>query len=134
MTCQQRETLPITDFTLKENRFDGIYIGRLKGKVDHGFDDASAKDLQARPKPLIRRTQPYSKKIAHRGIWVEPSLHAEIEYRATRFSRASGRTYEGGRSCPENRCRNRYNVRSRSRHPASWFEFLAFALQDERST
>jgi bifunctional non-homologous end joining protein LigD len=52
------------------------------GKVDHGFDSALAKDLQARLKPLIRETQPYAKKIAHRGIWVEPSLLAEIEYRA----------------------------------------------------
>jgi bifunctional non-homologous end joining protein LigD len=52
------------------------------GKVDHGFDTASAKDLRARLKPLIRETQPYAKKIAHRGIWVEPSLLAEIEYRA----------------------------------------------------
>jgi bifunctional non-homologous end joining protein LigD len=31
--------------------------------------------------PLIRKTQPYAKKIAHRGIWVEPSLLAEIGYR-----------------------------------------------------
>jgi len=68
---------------------DGIYLGRRKGKeltyagkVDNGFDAASAKDLQARLKPLIRETQPYAKKIAHRGIWVEPSLLAEIEYRA----------------------------------------------------
>jgi bifunctional non-homologous end joining protein LigD len=38
--------------------------------------------LQARLKPLIRKTQPYSKKIVHRGVWVEPSLLAEIEYRA----------------------------------------------------
>jgi bifunctional non-homologous end joining protein LigD len=38
--------------------------------------------LQERLKPLIRKTQPYSKRIAHRGIWVEPSLLAEIEYRA----------------------------------------------------
>jgi bifunctional non-homologous end joining protein LigD len=51
-------------------------------KVDHGFDTASAKELQARLKPLIRKTQPYGKKIAHKGIWVEPSLLAEIEYRA----------------------------------------------------
>jgi ATP-dependent DNA ligase len=50
--------------------------------VDHGFDTASAKDLRARLKPLIRKAQPYSKKIAHRGIWVEPSLLAEIECRA----------------------------------------------------
>jgi bifunctional non-homologous end joining protein LigD len=88
-TCAQRETLPIAGFALKENKFDGLFIGRLKGsdliyagKVDHGFDTASAMELQARLKPLIRRTQPYSKKIAHRGIWVEPSLLAEIEYRA----------------------------------------------------
>jgi bifunctional non-homologous end joining protein LigD len=89
VTCRQRETLPIAGFALKQNRFDGLFVGRLKGreliyagKVDHGFDSASAKDLQARLKPLIRKTQPYAKKIAHRGVWVEPSLMAEIEYRA----------------------------------------------------
>jgi bifunctional non-homologous end joining protein LigD len=88
-TCAQRETLPIAGFALDGNKWDGIYLGRRKGKdlvyagkVDHGFDTASAKDLQARLKPLIRKTQPYAKKIAHRGIWVEPSLQAEIEYRA----------------------------------------------------
>jgi bifunctional non-homologous end joining protein LigD len=88
-TCQQRETLPIAGFALKANKFDGIYLGRLKGsdlvyagKVDHGFDKSSTAELQARLKPLIRKTQPYAKKIAHRGIWVEPSLLAEIEYRA----------------------------------------------------
>jgi bifunctional non-homologous end joining protein LigD len=89
VTCRQRETLPIAGFALKENQFDGLYIGRQKGKglvyagkVDHGFDKASVEDLQARLKPLIRKTQPYARKIAHRGVWVEPSLLAEIEYRA----------------------------------------------------
>jgi bifunctional non-homologous end joining protein LigD len=79
----------IAGFALKQNKFDGIYVGRLKGKdlvyagkVDHGFDKTSAADLQARLRPLIRKTKPYAKKIAHRGIWVEPSLLAEIEYRA----------------------------------------------------
>src|ERR1700688_4893452 len=88
-TCVQRETLPIAGFALKENKFDGVYVGRVKGKqlvyagkVDHGFDLAAAKALQARLKPLIRKTQPYAKKIALRGVWVEPSLLAEIEYRA----------------------------------------------------
>jgi bifunctional non-homologous end joining protein LigD len=73
----------------RRQKWNGLYLGRRKGrdliyagKVDHGFDTALAKDLQARLKPLIRETQPYSKKIAHRGIWVEPSLLAEIEYRA----------------------------------------------------
>jgi bifunctional non-homologous end joining protein LigD len=89
VTCRQRETLPIAGFALEENKFDGLYLGRTKGKdllyagkIDHGFDKVSAKNLQARLKPLIRKEQPYSKKIAHRGIWVEPSLLAEVEYRA----------------------------------------------------
>jgi bifunctional non-homologous end joining protein LigD len=38
--------------------------------------------LQTRLKRLIRRTQPYAKQITHCGTWVEPSLLAEIEYRA----------------------------------------------------
>jgi bifunctional non-homologous end joining protein LigD len=88
-TCAQRETLAIAGYALDGKKFDDIYLGRQKGeellyagKVDHGFDGASAKDLQARLKPLIRKTQPYTKKIAHRGIWVEPSVLTEIEYRA----------------------------------------------------
>jgi bifunctional non-homologous end joining protein LigD len=88
-TCAQRETLTIAGFALDGTKWDGLYLGRRKGKelvyagkVDHGFDTASAKELQARLRPLIRKTQPYSKRIAHRGIWVEPSLLAEIEYRA----------------------------------------------------
>ena len=89
VTCRQRETLFIAGFALKANKFDGLYIGRRKGndliyagKIDHGFDKVSAKDLQDRLKPLIRKEQPYAKKIAHRGVWVEPSLLAEVEYRA----------------------------------------------------
>jgi bifunctional non-homologous end joining protein LigD len=88
-TCAQRETLTIAGFALDEGKWDGIYVGRRKGddliyagKVDHGFDKASAADLQKRLKPLIRKTQPYEKRIAHKGIWVEPKLLAEIEYRA----------------------------------------------------
>jgi bifunctional non-homologous end joining protein LigD len=89
VTCAQRETLPIAGFALDGSKWDGIYIGREKagqliyaGKVDHGFTPESEKDLRARLRPLIRKTQPYAKKITHRGIWVEPSLLAEIEYRA----------------------------------------------------
>jgi len=88
-TCAQRETLTIAGFALDDNDWDGIYLGRRKGndliyagKVDHGFDKASAKLLRARLTPLIRKTQPYAKRIAQRGIWVEPQLMAEIEYRA----------------------------------------------------
>lgn len=88
-TCAQRETLIIAGFALDEGKWDGIYLGRRKGddliyagKVDHGFDKASAADLQKRLTPLIRKSQPYAKRIAHKGIWVEPNLLAEIEYRA----------------------------------------------------
>jgi bifunctional non-homologous end joining protein LigD len=42
---------------------------------------ASAKDLQARLRP-DPQDPAFAKKIAHRAIWVEPSLNAEIEYRA----------------------------------------------------
>ena len=88
-TCQQRETLAIAGFALDGQKWDGIYLGRRKGedliyagKVDHGFDKESAAVLRKRLTPLIRKTQPYAKRIAHRGIWVEPKLLAEIEYRA----------------------------------------------------
>ena len=79
--CAQRETLTIAGFALDGSKFDGIYLGRRKGKklvyagkVDHGFDKASAKDLQARLKPLIRKTQPFNKRIEHRGFLPRQSL------------------------------------------------------------
>jgi bifunctional non-homologous end joining protein LigD len=62
-TCAQRRTLPIAGFALKGTKFDGVYVGRLKGKqlnyagkIDHGFDPASARDLQA---PRKSRTVAY---------------------------------------------------------------------------
>jgi hypothetical protein len=68
-TCVQRETLVIAGSALE---WDGIYVGRRKGedliyagKVDHGFDKASAADLQKRLTPLIRKTQPLHQ--AHRA-------------------------------------------------------------------
>jgi bifunctional non-homologous end joining protein LigD len=88
-TCAQRETLTIAGFALDEGKWDGMYLGRRKGeeliyagKVDHGFDKTSASELRRRLEPLVRKTPPYAKRIAHKGIWVEPKLLAEIEYRA----------------------------------------------------
>jgi bifunctional non-homologous end joining protein LigD len=76
VTCRQRETLPIAGFAMKANRFDGIYIGRRRGdeliyagKVDHDFTPDDANTLQDRLKPLIRKSQPYKKRIAHKGVW-----------------------------------------------------------------
>jgi bifunctional non-homologous end joining protein LigD len=88
-TCAQRETLTIAGFALDGTKWDGLYVGRRKGddlvyagKVDHGFDKVSAADLRKRLEPLVRKSQPYAKRIAHKGIWVEPKLLAEIESRA----------------------------------------------------
>jgi bifunctional non-homologous end joining protein LigD len=55
VTCAQRQTLTIAGFALDGKKWEGLYLGRRKGKdliyagkVDHGFDSATAKDLQAR--------------------------------------------------------------------------------------
>lgn len=76
-------------FALDEGKWDGMYLVRRKGddliyagKVDHGFGKTSAAELRRRVEPLVRMAQPYSKRIAHRGIWVEPKLLGEIDYRA----------------------------------------------------
>jgi bifunctional non-homologous end joining protein LigD len=85
-TCAQRETLPIAGFALDGDDWDGIYLGRRKGsdliyagKVDHGFDKVSAAHLRKRLTPLIRKTQPYAKRVPHKATWVEPELLAEQE-------------------------------------------------------
>jgi bifunctional non-homologous end joining protein LigD len=88
-TCAQPETLTIAGFALDGKDWDGIYLGRRKGpdliyaaKVDHGFDKTSVAELRRRLTPFIRKTQPYAMRIAHKAVWVEPELLAEIEYRA----------------------------------------------------
>jgi bifunctional non-homologous end joining protein LigD len=88
-TCANRETLAIAGFALDGENWDGLFVGRYQGddlvyagKVDLGFDRTSAAELRKRLTPLIRKSQPYAKRIAHRANWVEPKLLAEIEYRA----------------------------------------------------
>jgi bifunctional non-homologous end joining protein LigD len=88
-TCAQRETLTIAGFALDGTKWDGLYVGRRRGadlvyagKVDHGFDKVSADDLKKRLTPLVRKTQAFTKRVAQKGNWVEPTLLAEIEYRA----------------------------------------------------
>jgi bifunctional non-homologous end joining protein LigD len=66
--------LTIAGFALEGKDWDGIYLGRRKGKdlvyaskVDHGFDKASTAELRRRLMPLVRDTQPYARKIARSG-------------------------------------------------------------------
>ncbi|MCK1343658.1 bifunctional non-homologous end joining protein LigD [Bradyrhizobium sp. GM2.2] len=87
-TCAHRETLAIAGFALDGSNWDGLFLGRRKGedlvyagKVDHGFDKLAEAELRKQLTPLIRKTQPYAKRVAHKGIWVEPKLLAEVEYR-----------------------------------------------------
>jgi ATP-dependent DNA ligase len=83
-TCAQRETLTIAGFALDGSKWDGLYVARRKGedlvyagKVDHGFNRVSAADLKKRLTPLVRKTQAFAKRIAHKGIWVDPARHVE---------------------------------------------------------
>ena len=96
-TCAQCETLTIAVFALDGNDWDGIYVGRRKGKdliyagkVDRGFDKASAADLRKRLTPLIRKTLPYTKRIAHKGIWREPELLARRDQVSGEVGRRQG--------------------------------------------
>ena len=90
MTCRQRETLQIVGYALKENRFDGLFVGRQNGdqliyagKVDLGFTPGTVTDVRKRLAPLVQKTQAFSQKIKKpRAVWVKPSLAAEVEYRA----------------------------------------------------
>ena len=48
-TCAHRETLAIAGYKIKDDRFDGIFVGRRNGgellyagKVEHGFEDSMA--------------------------------------------------------------------------------------------
>jgi hypothetical protein len=99
----------IAGFALDEGKWDAIYLGRRKGKdivyagkVDNGFDKTSAADLQKRLRPLIRKTQPYATRIAHKGIWVEPrdTDDAAAEQWNSCFVVAEHMAQERSQDCP----------------------------------
>jgi bifunctional non-homologous end joining protein LigD len=88
MTCRQRETLPIVGYAIKENRFDGLILGRREGdeliyagKVDHGFSRDDERYVRSRLGPLVQKAQAFSRKIKKpNAVWVKPDLRAEVEY------------------------------------------------------
>ena len=95
-TCVQRETLTIAGFALDGTKWDGLYAGRRKGddlvyagKVDHGFDKTSTAELRRRLEPLVRKTQPYAMRIAHKGVWSSRSCSPRS---STARSRPRGRS------------------------------------------
>jgi len=58
-----------------------------------GFDKVSAADLRERLQPLVRKTQAFAKRIAHKGIWPRFSTARNrlTERSGTRSSRVCGR-------------------------------------------
>jgi bifunctional non-homologous end joining protein LigD len=88
-TCAQRETLTIAGFALDgASGTDCTSAGAratsssTPARSTTAFDKVSAAELRKRLEPLVRKTQAFAKRVAHKGIWVEPKLLAEIEYRA----------------------------------------------------
>ena len=65
------------------------------GKVDHGFDKKSSAELRERLTPLIRKTPPYTKRIAHKGIWVEPELRGNRVSRQIRRGKVRHPFFKG---------------------------------------
>jgi hypothetical protein len=67
---------------------------------------------------LIRKCNLYTKRIGHKGIWVEPEFLAEIEHRAKSaegkvwypFLGVSERTYELGTRRPKRRYRDCHHI------------------------
>lgn len=82
ITCQQRETLPIVGYSMKDNRFEGLIVGRHAGEdliyagtVEHGFTSESTKHVRDQLQPLIQPRQAFSRKITKpKAVWVRPSL------------------------------------------------------------
>jgi bifunctional non-homologous end joining protein LigD len=100
-TCAQRETLPIAGFAMKENKFDGLYLARLKGselfyagKVDHGFDTATAKDC--RP-------------VSNRWSGKRNPTPGGLRTAASGSSRRCWRKSNTGRSPPREKCDIRFS-------------------------
>jgi ATP-dependent DNA ligase len=66
---------------------EAVIVDMLEGQYQNpvrvvGFNTAEHWSEDVSADALIRKTQPYAKRIAHKGIWVDPQISAEIEYRA----------------------------------------------------
>jgi bifunctional non-homologous end joining protein LigD len=94
LKCVKSDTFPIIAFVKKlgarPRKIASLYVGRWEGKrllytgkARSGYTETVARDLRERLDPLIRRTSPLSIPVKKpKATWVEPVLHAEIEYSA----------------------------------------------------
>ncbi len=109
-TCAQRETLTIAGFALDGSKWDGLYVGRRKGKdliyagkVDHGFDKVSAADLRKRLERWFASLSPIQNGSRTRASGSSPSSLPRSSTARNRPRARSGirsfgacaRTYDG---------------------------------------
>jgi bifunctional non-homologous end joining protein LigD len=88
-TCRHRETFVIAGLAFKDNKFDGIYLGRKKGsdlvyagKVETGFTERQVAHLKGRAARFATKEQPFAARIRKpKAHWLKPQLLADVEYR-----------------------------------------------------
>lgn len=81
-------------------KWDGTYLGRgddlvYAGKLDHGFDKVSTANLQKRLKPLIRKMQPYPKRISHKAFGSSRSCSPSSSIGQSRRRAKCGTIFKG---------------------------------------
>ncbi len=107
------ETLAIVGYALKQNRFDGLYLGRRKGevlqyagKVDHGFTSDQVAHLQAKfrssfqhlARPTRRKFESLRPFALKPMLLAKSSTEAKSAHREGQTSRIQG---TAGRSVKE---------------------------------
>jgi len=89
-TCRKRDTFWAAGVAFKGGKFDGLYLGRREGsrlhyagKVERGFDDATARAVVSELLPLKTRKSPLAERIRKpKATWVRPVVPVDVEYRA----------------------------------------------------
>lgn len=82
------------------------FIGKSKplellcGQGEHGFEDAAVADLQQKLKNLVRKTQPFAKRIPNSGIWVEPRRRWPLSSQAKSTRLTPKPRFMKGGACP----------------------------------
>jgi bifunctional non-homologous end joining protein LigD len=89
-TCRHRDTFAVVGWAEKNNKFDGIYLGRAQegelvyaGKLERGISGDDQRTLLAQLKPLRVRTRPMraARRKFPKARWVKPQLLVDAEFR-----------------------------------------------------
>jgi bifunctional non-homologous end joining protein LigD len=94
-TCGHRDTFVVAGWAEKQDKFDGVYLGRNEegelvyaGKLERGFSEADKKNLLARLEPLRIKKAPIAlPRSFPKARWVRPEVLVDVEFR--------GRTGDG---------------------------------------